>query len=51
MAGRQYDVDHGFSWVILLICVISQCFEHVATVGIFYMAILQKFQKGLLHMQ
>ncbi len=54
LAGRirlstmaTHDVDQGYAWVILTICVISQCFEYVATIGIYYMAILRKFQRGL----
>ncbi len=46
MATYSHDVDHGYAWIILVICVISQCFEYVATVGIYYMTILRKFQTG-----
>ena len=45
MASIHRDIDGGFAWFILAACIIMTCFEHIATTGIFYMAILEKYQR------
>ncbi len=47
MEASHQNVDEGFAWIILIICVIAQCFEHVATAGIYYMAIIHRFHRGM----
>ncbi len=46
MASVHRDMDGGFAWFILAACIIMTCFEHSATTGIFYMAILEKYQRS-----
>ena len=40
------DLDRSYAWVILTVSVLLQFFEHIATTGIFYVAILEKYQQG-----
>ncbi len=47
MEAYHHKVDEGFAWIILIICVVAQCFEHVATAGIYYMAIIHQFYEGM----
>ncbi len=39
------EVDGGYAWLILAAGLILTCFEHIPTNGIFYMAILEKYQR------
>ncbi len=39
------EVDRGYAWLILVAGLILTCFEHIPTNGIFYMAILEKYQR------
>ncbi len=45
MGSPPTDIDQGFAWCILAACIILTCFEHTATTGIFYLAILEKYHK------
>ncbi len=45
MAIKDSNIDAGYAWLILVACVMITCFEYAATTGIFYMAILEKYQR------
>ena len=45
MASKTEDIDGGHAWLVLAACITVTCFEHIATTGIFYMAILEKYQR------
>ncbi len=40
------DIDRGYAWIILAASVLLECVANIATTGIFYAAILEKYQKG-----
>ncbi len=45
MATVRSDIDGGHAWLILVVGIIMTCFESINTLGIFYMAILEKYQR------
>ena len=45
MAPASSDIDSGHAWLILLVCIIATCLKQMDTHGIFYMAILEKYQR------
>ncbi len=45
MVSTKSNIDTGHAWIILVAGIIIMCFEHAATTGIFYMAILEKYQR------
>ena len=45
-ASDRSPMDKGYAWCILCVATLTGCFEQVGTPGIFYMAILKKFNEG-----
>ncbi len=45
MASIYSDIDGGHARLILVACMVLTCFENIATAGIFYMAILEKYKR------
>ncbi len=42
---KNTSMDSGHSWLVLALCVVLTCYEHIATTGVFYMAILEKYHR------
>ncbi len=42
----QNNLDQGYAWVILFACVCANSFQNIGTPGIFYKAILHKYDRG-----
>ncbi len=47
MASSALDVDNGYAWIILFVSFTTEIVAHLGTPGIFYMAILEKYQQGM----
>ncbi len=45
MAPSSSDIDGGHAWLILVVSIIATCLAQMDTHGIFYMAILEKYQR------
>ena len=44
--GPHRKVDHGYAWVILVVCVCANSFQNIGYPGIFYMDILNQYDRG-----